>query len=93
MLCEGMMVETMAGKSAALHGLCHDATPFSFSEDNSAIDYFGKLLVKGNLSFFNDTSFYNYGPTSSQLSYNVHFQSAAAEPVLDRPIQFSVYHL
>ena len=43
----GMMIETMAGKSAALHGLCHDATPFTFSEDNSAVDYFGKLLVKG----------------------------------------------
>ena len=36
-----------AGKSAALHGLCHDATPFTFSEDNPAVDYFGKLLVKG----------------------------------------------
>ena len=37
-----MMIETMAGKSAALHGLCHDATPFTFSEDNSAVDYFGR---------------------------------------------------
>ena len=44
-----MMVETMAGKSAALHGLCHDATPFTFSEDNSAVDYFGTLLRKGSL--------------------------------------------
>ena len=47
--CTGMMVETMAGKSAALHGLCHDATPFTFSEDNSAVDYFGTLLRKGSL--------------------------------------------
>ena len=45
--CVGMMIETMAGKSAALHGLCHDATPFTFSEDNSAVDYFGRLLKKG----------------------------------------------
>lgn len=43
----GMMIETMAGKSAALHGLCHDSTPFTFSEDSPAVDYFGKLLVKG----------------------------------------------
>ena len=42
-----MMIETMAGKSAALHGLCHDATPFTFSEDNPAMDYCGKLLLKG----------------------------------------------
>ena len=45
-VCTGMMIETMAGKSASLHGLCHDATPFTFSEDNPAVDYFGKLLVK-----------------------------------------------
>ena len=44
-----MMIESMAGKSASMHGLVHDATPFTFSEDNSAIDYFGKMLVEGKL--------------------------------------------
>lgn len=44
----GMMIESMAGKSASLHGVCHDATPFQFSEEEPAIDHFGKLLVKGN---------------------------------------------
>ena len=48
---QGMMIETMAGKSAALHGLCHDCTPFTFSEDNSAVDHFGKLLLKGEKAF------------------------------------------
>ena len=43
----GMMIETMAGKSAALHGLCHDCSPFNFSEDTPAVDHFGKLLLKG----------------------------------------------
>ena len=42
-----MMIETMAGKSACLHGVCHDATPFTFSEDQSAIAYFAELLVAG----------------------------------------------
>lgn len=42
-----MMIECMAGKSAAVHGLVHDATPFKFTEDNTAIDYFGKLLEAG----------------------------------------------
>ena len=46
-LCAGMMIESMAGKSAAMHGLCHDATPFTFSEDHSAVDHFGQLLTKG----------------------------------------------
>ena len=43
----GMMIESMAGKSAALHGLCHDATPFTFSEEQPAVDFFGKLLTAG----------------------------------------------
>ena len=42
-----MMIESMAGKSASMHGLVHDATPFTFSEDISAIDYFGKMLIEG----------------------------------------------
>jgi DNA-directed RNA polymerase I subunit RPA2 len=42
-----MMIEMMAGKSAAMHGVCHDATPFSFSEDQPAIEYFGSLLTQG----------------------------------------------
>ncbi len=44
----GMMIEMMAGKSSSLHGLCHDCTPFKFSENDPAVDHFGKLLVKGN---------------------------------------------
>jgi len=40
----GMMIESMAGKSASLNGLVYDATPFTFSEDDPAIDYFGNLL-------------------------------------------------
>lgn len=42
-----MMIEFMAGKSAAMHGLIHDASPFKFGDDESAIDYFGELLAKG----------------------------------------------
>ena len=68
----GMMIETMAGKSAALYGLCHDATPFTFSEDNSAVEYFGKLLVKGLLyhvdTLLKSVDFYRnyYGETPSR---------------------------
>ena len=47
LFCVGMMIESMAGKSASMHGLVHDATPFTFSEDISAIDYFGKMLIEG----------------------------------------------
>ena len=44
-----MMIESMAGKSASLHGLCLDATQFTFSEDTPAVDYYGQQLVKGLL--------------------------------------------
>ena len=42
-----MMIEFMAGKSAALHGRIHDASPFKFGDNESAIDHFGELLVQG----------------------------------------------
>ncbi|KAG4066468.1 hypothetical protein HA402_007104 [Bradysia odoriphaga] len=46
-----MMIEAMAGKSAAVHGHQYDATPFRFNEENTAIDYFGKLLVDGGYKY------------------------------------------
>ena len=45
----GMMIESMAGKSAATFAHCYDATPFQFSEEDPTIDHFGELLVKGEL--------------------------------------------
>ena len=47
-LSAGMVIESMAGKSGALHGLFHDATPFTFSEEQPAAAYFGDLLRAGN---------------------------------------------
>lgn len=44
----GMMIESMAGKSAASHGHCYDATPFKYTEDQPPIDYMGKMLNAGN---------------------------------------------
>ena len=54
----GMMIESMAGKSAALHGLCHDATPFTFSEEDPAIDYFGQMLTRGNIWLYTIIEFW-----------------------------------
>jgi DNA-directed RNA polymerase I subunit RPA2 len=55
----GMMIESMAGKSSSLHGLCHDATPFTFSENISAVDHFGKLLVKAGYNYFGNERLYS----------------------------------
>ena len=45
-----MMIESMAGKSATSHGLVHDATPFTYTEDDPPIAYFGKMLTAGKCS-------------------------------------------
>ncbi|KAM6178697.1 DNA-directed RNA polymerase I subunit RPA2 isoform 1-T1 [Rhynchocyon petersi] len=55
----GMLIESMAGKSAALHGLCHDATPFTFSEQNSALAYFGELLKAAGYNFYGTERLYS----------------------------------
>ncbi|XP_067211558.1 DNA-directed RNA polymerase I subunit RPA2 isoform X2 [Linepithema humile] len=73
-----MMIEVMAGKSAAVHGLVHDATPFRFDEDNTAVDYFGKLLELGGYNYFGSERMYSgiYGceMTASIFFGIVHYQ-------------------
>lgn len=54
-----MMIELMAGKSAALHGLVHDASPFRFSEENTAINYFGELLEAGGYNYYGTETMYS----------------------------------
>jgi len=49
----------MAGKSAAVHGLVHDATPFRFDEKNLVVDYFGELLERGGYSYYGNETMYS----------------------------------
>ncbi|XP_072292632.1 DNA-directed RNA polymerase I subunit RPA2 [Eucyclogobius newberryi] len=55
----GMLIESMAGKSGALHGLSHDATPFTFSEENSALEYFGEMLKAGGYNYYGTERLYS----------------------------------
>ncbi len=55
----GQMIETMAGKSGAMHGLVHDSTPFVFSEDNVASDYYGKLLEGAGFNYYGTERLYS----------------------------------
>lgn len=55
----GMMIESMAGKSSCLHGICHDATPFKFSEKNTAVEYFGKCLTEAGYNYYGTESMYS----------------------------------
>ncbi|XP_071438039.1 DNA-directed RNA polymerase I subunit RPA2 [Pithys albifrons albifrons] len=55
----GMLIESMAGKSAALHGVSYDATPFTFTERKSALKYFGETLVSAGYNFFGTEKMYS----------------------------------
>merc|ERR1719209_71445 len=56
-----MMIEAMAGKSGAIHGKVHDATPFTFSEDpdNQAIDYFAQQLDAAGYNYYGTETLYS----------------------------------
>jgi len=68
----------MAGKSAAVHGLVHDATPYKFDEDNRAADYFGELLQRGGYNYYGTERMYSgiYGCelTADVFCGIVHYQ-------------------
>lgn len=51
----GMMIEIMAGKCAAEKGICHNASPFLFTEqdgeETSAVDFFQECLVNAGFNY------------------------------------------
>jgi DNA-directed RNA polymerase I subunit RPA2 len=48
----GMLIESMAGKSAALRGSFQDGTPFNFHEGHKAIDHFGGQLCAAGYEYY-----------------------------------------
>ncbi len=58
-----MMIECMAGKSGALHGLVHDATPFRFGSDehpdNDAIRHFSDQLEMAGYNYYGTETLYS----------------------------------
>ncbi|XP_077291956.1 RNA polymerase I subunit Rpl135 [Arctopsyche grandis] len=67
-----MMIETMAGKSASIHGLMHDATPFKFNENDTAIDYFGRLLEAGGYNYYGTEKMYS-GVDGREMNADIFF--------------------
>ena len=57
----GMLVESMAGKSGALHGIYQDATPFQFHESGNqiSVDYFGEQLQKAGYNYYGSEPLYS----------------------------------
>ncbi|KAI1300207.1 DNA-directed RNA polymerase I subunit RPA2 [Halotydeus destructor] len=55
----GMMLESMAGKTGSHFGTVHDATPFTFSEDEVASEHFGTLLEKAGYNYYGTERMYS----------------------------------
>jgi DNA-directed RNA polymerase I subunit RPA2 len=55
----GMLMESLASKSGALHGFFPDATPFKFDEKHRALDYFGEQLAKAGFNYYGNETLYS----------------------------------
>ncbi|GAB0497798.1 hypothetical protein MMPV_009135 [Pyropia vietnamensis] len=66
----GMMVESMAGKAAAAHGVFQDSTPFRFDERRRAVDYFAEQLVAAGFAAHGSETLYS-GYTGEPFTVNV----------------------
>ena len=60
-----MLLESMAGKAGAVHGVSQDATAFRFHEHQHASDYFGEQLRTAGYSY------HGTGKRSSNLTLSL----------------------
>lgn len=67
----GMLVESLAGKAGALHGITQDSTPFKFDEQNTAADYFGHQLIKAGYNYYGNEPMYS-GITGEELHADIY---------------------
>jgi DNA-directed RNA polymerase I subunit RPA2 len=67
----GMFVESLAGKSGALHGLSQDCTPWKFDEKNTAVDFFGHQLMKAGYNYYGNEPMYS-GITGKELAADIY---------------------
>ncbi|OJJ45405.1 hypothetical protein ASPZODRAFT_70020 [Penicilliopsis zonata CBS 506.65] len=65
------MIESMAGKAGALHGHPQDCTPFQFSEENTATDYFGQQLRKAGYNYYGNEPLYS-GITGKEFAADIY---------------------
>jgi len=67
----GMFVESIAGKSGALHGLAQDATPFRFSDADRPVDYFGEQLKAAGYNYHGNEPMYS-GITGEEFKADIY---------------------
>ncbi|XP_035225722.1 DNA-directed RNA polymerase I subunit RPA2-like [Stegodyphus dumicola] len=68
----GMMIESMAGKAGALSGKIYDATPFTYSEDRPAWQYFSECLKKAGYDYYGTERMYS-GVDGRELEADIFF--------------------
>jgi DNA-directed RNA polymerase I subunit RPA2 len=69
----GMFVESLAGKSGALHGLAQDSTPFKFRDKagETAVEYFGEQLRRAGYNYHGNEPMYS-GITGEELAADIY---------------------
>ncbi|KAF9584296.1 DNA-directed RNA polymerase I subunit rpa2 [Lunasporangiospora selenospora] len=67
----GMFVESLAGKSGALHGIAQDATPFTYNENHTAADYFGEQLKAAGYNYHGNEPMYS-GITGEEFKVDIY---------------------
>ena len=55
----GMLLESMAGKAAALHGFYADSSPFQFHEQHKAVDFVGEQLKASGYHYYGSEPLYS----------------------------------
>nr|WCZ58694.1 DNA-directed RNA polymerase I subunit RPA2 [Seculamonas ecuadoriensis] len=68
----GMLIESSASKAGALHGVYQNSTPFRFSEDQRAIDYFGEQLLKAGYNYHGNETLYS-GTLGVEMQADIYF--------------------
>ncbi|KAL8707521.1 MAG: hypothetical protein Q9220_007463 [cf. Caloplaca sp. 1 TL-2023] len=67
----GMFVESLAGKSGALHGLAQDSSPWRFDEENTAGNYFGEQLRAAGYNHYGNEPMYS-GITGGEFAADIY---------------------
>lgn len=67
----GMFVESLAGKAGALHGLAQDSSPWRFSEQDTAGDFFGEQLRMAGYNYHGNEPMYS-GITGREFAADIY---------------------
>ena len=66
----GMFMESLAGKAGALHGLAQDSSPWRFTEQDTAGDFFGEQLRLAGFNYHGNEPMYS-GITGQEFAADI----------------------